>query len=169
MMTSQPSKWDLRFLELAGFIGSWSKDRSAKTGCVFVGADMLVRSTGFNGFVRGVEDSQPHRHERPAKYSWTEHAERNAIYNATRVGISLVDTTCFVNWFPCIDCARAIIQVGARRLVGLEPNSADPKWGADFEFGSAMFREVGLRVDLFDVPHLSARLAAVNTQDTSRG
>jgi dCMP deaminase len=158
MMDTQPSKWDLRFLELAAFIGGWSKDRSAKTGCVFVGTDMLVRSSGFNGFVRGVEDAEPHRHERPAKYFWTEHAERNAIYNATRLGISLVDTTCYVNWFPCIDCARAIIQVGSRRLVGLAPDNTDAKWGADFEFATAMFQEVSLRVDLFKVPP-SARVS----------
>jgi dCMP deaminase len=153
----QPSKWDLRFLELAAFTGGWSKDTSAKTGCVFVGVDMLVRSSGFNGFVRGVDDTQPQRHDRPAKYFWTEHAERNAIFNAARVGISLVDTTCYVNWFPCIDCARAIIQVGARRLVGLEPNSADPKWGTDFELATVMFKEVGLQVDLFNIPRLGAR------------
>jgi dCMP deaminase len=156
-MNVQPTKWDLRFLELAAFIGSWSKDRSAKTGCAFVGSDLLIRSTGFNGFVRGVDDDQAHRHERPAKYSWTEHAERNAIYNASRLGVSLVGTTCYVNWFPCVDCARAIIQVGARRLVGLEPDANDTKWGADFEFATAMFREVGLEVALFDIVHVRAR------------
>src|ERR1700739_3518019 len=87
MIENSPSIWDRRFMVLAASIGSWSKDRSAKTGCVIVGPDRLIRSTGFNGFVRGVDDEVAARHERPAKYSWTEHAERNGIYNAARLGI----------------------------------------------------------------------------------
>ena len=153
----QADQWDRRFLELAATIGTWSKDRSAKTGCVIVGADRLVCSTGFNGFVRGVDDNIASRHERPAKYSWTEHAERNAIYNAARMGVSLVGTTCYVNWFPCVDCARAIIQTGMVRLVGLQPNHNDVKWGTDFKFALDMFDEVGLEFTLFDLPSLGAR------------
>ena len=156
-IATKPDLWDNRFLELAATIGTWSKDRSAKTGCIIVSSDRLIRSTGFNGFVRGVDDNVAFRHERPAKYSWTEHAERNAIYNAARSGFSLIGTTCYVNWFPCIDCARAIVQAGIVRLVGLQPDRADPKWGADFEFAIAMFQEVGLDLALFELPGLMAR------------
>jgi len=154
---TEPGTWDRRFLDLAASIASWSKDRSAKTGCVIVGPDRLIRSTGFNGFVRGVDDDVQARHERPAKYSWTEHAERNAIYNAARLGISLTGCTCYVNWFPCIDCARGIVQAGIVRLVALEPDRADAKWGADFEFALDMFQEVGIELALFDMPNLAAR------------
>lgn len=156
-VTGEPGTWDRRLLELAAIIGSWSKDRSAKTGCVIVGSDRLIRSTGFNGFVRGVNDDVAARHERPAKYSWTEHAERNAIYNAASLGISLVGCTCYTNWFPCIDCARAIVQVGIVRIVALEPDRTDPKWGAEFQFSLDMFGEVGLEVSLFDLPDIRAR------------
>ena len=82
-------RWDRRFLELAKMFGTWSKDRSAGTGCVIVGPDRLLRASGYNGFVRGIDDEILERHERPAKYSWAEHAERNAIYNAARLGIAL--------------------------------------------------------------------------------
>jgi len=153
-----PSEWDRRFLEMAALIGSWSKDRSAKTGCVIVGPDRLVRATGFNGFIRGIDDTVVSRHERPAKYAWTEHAERNAIYNAARVGVSLIDGTCYVNWFPCIDCARAIVQSGVTRLVGLQPDRSDGKWGNDFEIALEMFAEVGLELSLFHLPEFNARI-----------
>jgi dCMP deaminase len=73
---------------------------------VIVRSDRLIRSVGYNGFVRGVDDDIASRHERPAKYSWIEHAERNAIYNAARFGVPLTGATCYVNWFPCIDRAR---------------------------------------------------------------
>jgi dCMP deaminase len=158
MIENSPSIWDHRFMVLAANIGSWSKDRSAKTGCVIVGPDRLIRSTGFNGFVRGVDDDVAARHERPAKYSWTEHAERNAIYNAARLGISVHGCTVYINWFPCIDCARAIIQSGITRVVGLQPDRGDARWGADFTVSFEMFAEVGVELALFDMPDLAARI-----------
>ena len=50
-------KWDFRFIELARHIALWSKDPSTKVGCVVVGEDREIRSTGFNGFPRGIDDN----------------------------------------------------------------------------------------------------------------
>lgn len=150
-------RWDRRFLELTKMIGTWSKDRSAGTGCVIVGSDRLLRASGYNGFVRGVDDEVAGRHERPAKYSWTEHAERNAIYNAARLGIGLNGCTAYVNWFPCTDCARAIVQAGIICLVGLKPDTSDERWGFEFKFATEMMRESGIVVRLYDFPDLAAR------------
>ena len=154
---SSSELWDERFLALAAQIGRWSKDRSAKAGCLIVGEDRLIRSTGFNGFPRNIDDDEPSRHERPAKYSWTEHAERNAVYNAARLGISTFGCICYVNWFPCVDCARAIVQAGMVRLVGLEPDQRDPRWGEEFQFASKLLRESGVDVSLYNLPALHAR------------
>lgn len=150
-------RWDRRFLELAKMFGTWSKDRSAGTGCVIVGSDRLLRVTGYNGFVRGIDDEVSKRHERPEKYLWTEHAERNAIYNAAKLGISLDRCTAYVNWFPCADCARAIVQSGIVRLVGLEPNTADERWGSEFKLASDMLHESGVEITLYDIPEFAAR------------
>ena len=76
-------KWNSRFMDLARLVAGWSKDTSTKVGCVIIGPDKEIRSTGYNGFPRGVDDTIPAGHERPAKYDFTEHAERNAIYNAS--------------------------------------------------------------------------------------
>src|SRR3954447_3751356 len=108
----RPADWDGRFMQLATLIGGWSKDRSRKVGCVIVGAHNEVRSTGYNGFPRGVCDDEDYRHDRPMKYRWTEHAERNAIYSAARIGVPLEGCRMFLPWFPCMDCARAIVQAG---------------------------------------------------------
>ena len=43
-------KWDERFIDLARHISQWSKDPSTKVGCVVIGEDREIRSTGFNGF-----------------------------------------------------------------------------------------------------------------------
>jgi dCMP deaminase len=109
--------WDTYFLQMAQLVSTKSKDRSTKVGCVIVGPDHEVRTTGYNGFCRGIIDDVDSRHERPDKYLWTEHAERNAIYNAARNGIQLAGCTAYVTLFPCADCSRAMIQSGIRKIV----------------------------------------------------
>jgi dCMP deaminase len=53
---------------------------------------------------------------RPEKYLWMEHAERNAIYNAARVGIPLKGCVIYMDGIPCMDCARAIVQAGIKEI-----------------------------------------------------
>ena len=143
-------EWDLRMLALAEHVGGWSKDRSTRVGCVIADEDYVVLALGFNGFPRGADERPEERHQRPAKYSWTEHAERNAIYNAARTGTPLKGARLFVPWFPCMDCARAIVQTGIRDLVALAPDIEHTQWGEDFKRAIVLFRETGVSVRLFD-------------------
>lgn len=57
-------KWDQRFIDLAFHLSGWSKDPSTKVGCVVVGEDREIRSTGFNGFPRGISDDNERLTER---------------------------------------------------------------------------------------------------------
>lgn len=109
-------KWHLRFLKMANEIASWSKDRSTQVGAVAVGPNREIRAMGYNGFPREVDDDIEERHERPAKYLFTEHSERNLIYNAARIGVSLDGCSLYCTHFPCADCARGIIQSGFSSL-----------------------------------------------------
>ncbi len=138
--------WDTRWLNVAQLIGTWSKDQSRKVGCVIVGTANQILSSGYNGFVRGVDDDLADRHERPAKYEWTEHAERNAIFNAARTGIALQGATMYLPWFPCAACARAIVQVGLKTLVAIRPKREDPQWGDQFEVSEQLLREAGVEI-----------------------
>jgi dCMP deaminase len=138
--------WDSRFMALASHIGAWSKDRSRRVGCVIVGPNNEIRSTGYNGFPRNINDDLNHRHERPAKYKWTEHAERNAIYNAARIGISLDGCRMYLPWFPCMDCARAIVQSGMVELICIKPDLSDPQWGGDFAEVPELLTEAGVQL-----------------------
>jgi dCMP deaminase len=133
-------------MDLAGFVGSWSKDRSRQVGCVLVAPDNTVRSIGFNGFPRGLNDDHDSRHERPSKYQWTEHAERNAIYAAARNGIPLAGCRIYLPWFPCVDCARAIVQAGLVELVCFKPDLTDAQWGEGFKVAIELLEEAGVRV-----------------------
>ena len=101
-------KWDGRFLNLATHISGWSKDPSTKVGCVVVGPDREIRSTGFNGFPRGIADTDERLSDRDLKYPLICHAEENAIMRAARSGLALKDCTAYVTWPPCTRCARSL-------------------------------------------------------------
>ena len=153
------ARWDRKYMALALHIAEWSKDRSTKVGCVIVGPDQSIRATGYNGFPRGVGDDVEERHGRPAKYLWTEHAERNALYNAARSGVSVLGCRMYVPWFPCMDCARAIVQSGLAELIAVEPDWADQRWGEHFVSAKELFEEAGLACTWFD-PALCERMRA---------
>ncbi len=142
------AKWDARFLRLAHEVSTWSKDRSTQVGAVIVGDDKTPGPYGYNGFPRDVDDDAEDRHQRPTKYRWTEHAERNAIYNAARIGMGLKGCTMYVTHVPCADCARAIVQVGIREVVVdracLEDQGFNDRWDEDSQVTREMLKEAGV-------------------------
>ena len=142
MPTRHRPTWDENFMEICKVISKRSKDNSTKLGAVIVGPDKEIRSTGYNCFPRGVEDFHPERLKRPLKYSWIEHAERNAIYNAARMGMSLKDCVIYTIWIPCSDCARGIIQVGVKEVI-IGNTSISDRWVPTFLESVKMFKESG--------------------------
>ena len=139
-------KWDKRFLELAQHISGWSKDPSTQVGCVVVGMDREIRSTGFNGFPRGIEDNQERLADRDKKYPLICHAEENAIMHAARVGVSLKACTAYVTWPPCTRCARSLVQAGVTTVVYPKGCQVPERWLDDFELSSAMLSEAGIEL-----------------------
>ena len=139
-------KWDKRFLDLATHISSWSKDPSTKVGCVVVGEDREIRSTGFNGFPRGIKDDEGRLADREQKYPLICHAEENAIMHAARTGISLKGNTAYVTWPPCSRCTRSLIQAGVSEVVYPANINIPDRWQDDFATASAMMEEAGVKV-----------------------
>lgn len=133
-------KFDEAYLAVAKQMAQLSKDRSTKVGAVIVDRDRIPRSMGYNGFPRGIDDTIEERHDRPAKYLWTEHAERNAIYNFARPYFK--GTVLYSTHPPCADCARAIVQVGISevRVVG----TLDNRWNESTQVAALMFEEAGI-------------------------
>lgn len=136
--------WDNRWLDMATLVASWSKDHSRKTACVIVDDRNVLVAIGWNGFPRGVNDGPEYRHQRPAKYQWTEHAERNAIYNAAANGFSVRGCTMFSLWYLCSDCTRAVIQSGISEYVCPEPDWTDDRWAGEFDISKGMMAEAGI-------------------------
>ncbi len=104
---------EVKYLRLAEhFAQSLSKDKSTQVGAFFLHpSEYTILTMGYNGIPRGCDDNEPSRHERPLKYSYFEHAERNAIYNAVRS--SFRDCVVHCNVPLEVDDIRAIISVGA--------------------------------------------------------
>ncbi len=139
-------KWDRRFLRLAQHISAWSKDPSSKVGCVVVGPDREIRSTGFNGFPRGIEDSVERLADRAKKYPLICHAEENAIMHAARIGVSLRGCTAYVTWPPCTRCARSLVQAGVSEVVYPEGTDIPERWAEDFALSMEMLNEAKVRI-----------------------
>lgn len=146
-------------------ISSKSKDQSTQIGAVVV-KDGAVVSEGYNGICRGVCECPTRnvaRLERPEKYFWFEHGERNAIYNAARRGIATEGTILYTQGVPCADCARGIIQAGIKEVhVHAQWGNAskarkEAKWAESSARSFTMFAEAGVDVFEHDLPNLGVK------------
>jgi dCMP deaminase len=90
------------------------------------------------------------RLQRPLKYSYIEHAERNVIYRAAKMGMPTKHATLYCPWFACADCARAIICAGITEVVGLAHPPAHGPWQESCDRGDEMFREAGVKYRRLD-------------------
>lgn len=150
-LVDMSEKWDVRFVKLAMHIANWSKDPSTKVGCVVVGEDREIRSTGFNGFPRGIEDDEERLLDREQKYPLICHAEENAIMHAARIGVSLKGSTAYVTWPPCSRCARSLIQSGIKEIIYPTPGEIPERWVEDFNISNSMISEAGVVVRTIDI------------------
>ena len=145
------NKWDMRYLQLAEEVASWSKDPSTKIGAIAVGDKGQVLSQGYNGFPRGIDDHIDLYKDRETKYKYVVHAEMNVIYNATYHGICLEGSTLYVTGLPvCSDCAKGIIQVGISRVV-MKERLTPQKWVDSWKTTSKMFDQVNIKWEFINV------------------
>ena len=149
--------WEMQYMETAYEMALQSPDPSTQNGAVIIANEHGV-GFGVNTFPRDVEITDA-RLERPLKYTFIEHAERNAIYDAARHGHPLQGSTMYVLWAACADCARAIIQAGITRVVThsfyVNYDKADAgenrmNWTDSIDPAFVMFKEAGIKVDFVD-------------------
>lgn len=142
MNVHQSDKWKTRFLRLAYQNAAFSKDPSTQVGCIIVDTMGKPKSSGFNGMPIGVDDDNPDRQERPYKYMWYEHAERNALYFAES---SLNGCILFGTHILCPDCARGVIQKGISTVIIDEVNGTSSDfWKDKHETTLTMLQEAGV-------------------------
>jgi len=114
-----------------------------------VGAVLVVRDgteiAACNTYPAGVRDLEE-RHAGDGRFVWMEHAERHAIFEAARRGLATAGGHITSTFFPCIDCARAIVEAGIVCLDTPAPAFDDPVWGAAFERSQIIRREGGVEI-----------------------
>lgn len=137
-------KWDLRFLELAKHVASWSKDPSTQVGAVIVDKDKRVLSLGYNGFPRKVVDYPERYTDRDMKLLLVSHAERNALDNAH---FDVTGATLYCTLLPCSECAKSIIQRGIAQVITFVPEKDRP--ACNWESTKLMFEEAGIYLEFY--------------------
>jgi dCMP deaminase len=126
-----------------------SPNRVRQVGAVVVACDGTEISA-CNTFPAGVRDSDE-RHAGDGRFVWMEHAERHAIFEAARSGVATEGAHITSTFFPCIDCARAIVDSGFACIDAPPPDFDDPVWGASFERSQTILQEGGVEIRVVQI------------------
>jgi len=123
-------KWDIRFLQMAKLVSTWSSCISRQVGAVIT-KNNRVLTTGYNGAPSGVK-SCAEKCECKRKVEQIEsgtrldvgyavHAEQNAITQAARQGIAIDGAYLYCTHQPCSICSKLIINSGIKKVVYIQP------------------------------------------------
>ncbi|WP_338422421.1 hypothetical protein [Acetobacter musti] len=125
----------------------WKVSRKSPNPVRQVGAGLLTCSGNSlyacNDFPPGVERLDA-RTVAEGRLIWLEHAERNVIFDAARRGVITDGAHLVTTYFPCVECARAIVTAGIKTLDAPSPVYSDPVWGAGFYISEVILREGGV-------------------------
>lgn len=137
-----------KFFRLATFQADlFSKDPSTKVGALAIAPNTLeIRSFGYNGMPRKINETIEGRWERPKKLIYVSHAEANLVANACRTGVSLGNSIAVVTLFPCTSCAKLLIQAGFIGVVTKRPDTTCPRWGEEFKYSLELLQEAGIEI-----------------------
>lgn len=148
-------KWDKHFLNLALLNAQMSKDPSTKVGAIIVGPDNEVRTMGFNGFPRGIADTEERLNNRDTKLELVVHGEMNAVLHAARIGVSVKGCTMYLAatdksglvWggAPCLRCTVEIIQAGIVEIVAPSHKNTPSRWVESVEKAMAILEEAKVK------------------------
>lgn len=140
----------VRMLQRAYLNAAQSPDTSTQNGSVLVTREG-ENIDDYNHFPQNISITKS-RLERPTKYAYIEHAERNVIYTAAKFGLVTNGARLYCTWYACTDCARAIIQAGIFEVIGhaeMFRNTPD-RWKETIIKAFEMFKEAGVRCFAYD-------------------
>jgi dCMP deaminase len=143
------TRWDERYVKLAGHIASWSKD-TAQVGCVIVNPTLRrVVAFSFNGFPANIPDHVSllqKRENKKKKLAQIIHAEQNTLLYAGREARGC---HAYVVGRPvCNSCAILLIQAGIERVVAAPPlpipDKPDDEWVERGRLALTLFNKAGV-------------------------
>jgi|688.fasta_scaffold223129_2 dCMP deaminase len=155
------------------YANMFSDDTTTKVGAVFIDDNFQILAVGTNHSLYKMDfnhkdnifiDTYLKNNEIPntkpkqkKKYQYIEHAERNAIFNATNNHISLKDSICITTLVPCVDCAKAIISVGVKEVYTFCPSG--PNSWADIYVKSK---------ELFELSNIKSTILKITSNDLEK-
>jgi dCMP deaminase len=127
--------WEDTFIQVAFTVAARGTCPARRVGCVITSSDHHILATGYNGAPAGL----PHCAEvgchpdGDGRCTRAVHAEMNAVLQAAYIGVSIKGGTLYCTARPCLNCAKAVIQVGVARVIwaidDLESRSRDQVLG----------------------------------------
>jgi dCMP deaminase len=149
-VTERPS-WDEYFMGIARMVRQRSTCLRRKVGAIIV-KDKRILATGYNGAPKGMKHCNEvgclretedvpsgERHELCRGI----HAEQNAIVQSAAFGVPIQGSTLYCTHFPCVLCAKMLINAGICELIALEAYPDD--------LSHEMLREAGIRISVMDL------------------
>jgi len=124
--------WDIYFLRFAILASSRSTCHRRQHGAVIT-KDNQILATGYNAspsklmHCKGICLREAHNIPSGTRYELCRsiHAEENAILQCAKHGISCQDSVMYITGYPCIMCARSIINCGIRKIILLHADLKD--------------------------------------------
>jgi dCMP deaminase len=130
-------------LERAVVAAAQSPNKIRRVGAVLAVAGTEIAAC--NTFPPGVKPL-PERAAGDNRFIWLEHAERTALFEAAKRGLATDGSLLVSTYFPCTDCARAIVLCGVKTVATPRPEFDDPVWGDSFRTSAAILAEGAVAV-----------------------
>ncbi len=118
--------WDEYFLDMADAVSKRATCDRGKSGCV-IAKDKRILVAGYVGSPSGFPHCNEVGHQMKKvthedgtttdHCMRTIHAEQNAICQAAKLGVPIMDATIYTRMTPCRTCAMLIINCGIKRVV----------------------------------------------------
>jgi dCMP deaminase len=130
-----------------------SQDRSTHVGALLIDAtEDEVIARGANRYPADSLARNEANHERPRKYTFIEHAERDVIFACASMGEQTKGLIMVCPWACCADCARAIVLAGIPLVVAHKQayDMSPDRWRQSLAEGQEILQEGGVVYHLWD-------------------
>ena len=128
-----------RYMGLCFWYASFSKDPRTQVGAQIVTSDNRPLGYGYNGPPAAIADVDIDW-DRPQKYPYMKHAERNAIDHSSRD--LLKGATIYITAMPCPDCMLDIVDAGIKKVIYFKGKHHDSGSTCANENGHALTEEI---------------------------
>lgn len=150
--------WSEYFMGIAFISSLRSKDPRTQVGACIVDTENHILSTGYNGAPLNLNDDdlpwnslgEENGDIMNIKNTFVCHAEANAIDNYNGNKEKLNNSTIYVTLFPCVECAKRIIQNKIKKVIFLKQYSSLEQITA----ANYLFEKANVEVEKFDVESL---------------